>query len=293
MNKTQKYAVTIMVLLIANLVLFFGDNLIGFKEADTSYFDFSDGQIEAIQIENSIDSVLLERVEQNWILNGQFEADLSFVNILLSVLDRLEEGRNLKEWKQGPSGRIILRWENGKMDEVGYAVNPNRTKTYFISGDEIVQVAVPGYRDNVAGIFELHSDQWRDRLVFDGSWRTIQKVNVENGGESFEIKFSNDFFLLDGENPNDSSAVIDYLNQFQQFQANEMISVGRFKGLDSLSKLKPLAKITLDDIKQELPITFRIYPNEASENYHLVIDSQERWMVIDARRIQQLLSLPQ
>ena len=112
---------------------------------------------------------------------------------------------------------------------------------------------MPGYKDNVVDIFKLHPDQWRDRLMFDGSWRTIQKATLNyTTGDVMEIAFKDKFFLVNDRQPQDSSAVIDYLNQFQYFEANEMISSGRFPQLDSLKDTKPTALLTIEDIKSEI-----------------------------------------
>ena len=85
-----------------------------------------------------------------------------------------------------------------------------------------------------------------------------------------EIVFNDQFFLINGNPPNDSSAVIDYLNQFQYFEANEMISEGRFPRFDSLAQTKPSTIVTIEDIKYEETIVFQIYPNMKGQAYHLV-----------------------
>ena len=149
---------------------------------------------------------------------------------------------------------------------------------------------MPGYRDNVVEIFQLHPDQRRDRLVFDGSWRTIQSLQISYPqADDLEIAFDEKFFLINGRAPSDSSALIDYVNQFQFFQVNEMISTGRFPLFDSLSKTEPIATVIIDDINLQDPFKLFIYPKEANQPYHLVKDAQNQLMVLDAQRVRNIL----
>ena len=64
MSKTQKYWVVIIILLIANLSLYFSDQLFKAAEVDSSYFDPNLGQIKSITIEQSNDTIFLERNKQ-------------------------------------------------------------------------------------------------------------------------------------------------------------------------------------------------------------------------------------
>ena len=98
--------------------------------------------------------------------------------------------------------------------------------------------------------------------------------------------------MVNGEAPQDSSAVVEYLNQFQYFEANERISDGRFPRFDSLAQTTPGAVITIEDIKEEQPVILTIFPNLKGQAYHLVM-RENQMMVIDARRVQGLLPTPQ
>ena len=132
-------------------------------------------------------------------------------------------------------------------------------------------------------------DQWRNRTVFDGSWRTIQELNLTSKGQELTIKFNSQFFEVVGVSEIDSSGVVDYLNQFQLLQANEMISIGRFPDLDSLKTTIPVAILTIDDIKNSGETVFRIYPNLSGQSYQLVTKNDKTLMVFDRKRIQSLL----
>ncbi|WP_425390825.1 DUF4340 domain-containing protein [Ekhidna sp.] len=293
MSKSAKYIIAVAFLLGLNLALFFSDDSSDSPKS-TKYFQVED--LDAVSkflfIVNG-DTTKIERSQGEWMLNNTYKADAGFVNSLISVLERVEAGRTIENWDNPTLGKVYVTFGDDSEYTFQIATNPTQTKTYFVNNGEAREVAVPGYRDNVADIFTLHPDQWRERMVFDGSWRTIQRLKVENNdGTRFEIQFDDTFFLVNGNPPSDSTAVVNYLNQFQQFQANEMISKGRFPVLDSISETEPIASVQIEDIKNEQPFVMSIYANVKNQPYHLVIDASGRRMVIDSRRVQQILQNP-
>ena len=158
--------------------------------------------------------------------------------------------------------------------------------------EEVYQVQIPGYNEYVGGIFELNKDQWRDRLVLNDSWRTIQKLQLDYQDESKQdltISFDKDFFLVEGVQQLDSNLVVNYLNQFQYFQANEWISKGRFPRYDSLSAMPVLAKLTIESINYDLPILLEIYPKLPGDRIYLVMTYDESMFVVDDQRMSQIL----
>ena len=294
MSKSTKYLIAVGLLLVANLWLFMDGGRDSTPKAEKYFLSEDlDGVSRFLFVQDG-DTTKIERSEQGWTLNDQYKADEGFVNTLISVLHRVEVGRTIENWDREILGSIEVEFDFNSRYRFQFATNPNRTKTYFISDDIAKEVAVPGYRDNVADIFTLHPDQWRERLVVDGSWRSIQRVEVSNKtGEDFNIVFDDSFFLVNRETPTDSSSVVNYLNQFQQFQANEMISKGRFPEFDSLASTEPMAILLIDDIKYEDPKTLKIYPGLKNQPYHLAVDGDGNRMVIDAGRVRQILSNPE
>ena len=231
----------------------------------------------------------LTRGEGSWRLNETYEADQNFLQVLFSILNQVKVKRTVGVLDQASSGNISIVFDNDDVRTFEFASDPLGTSSYFIEDGSVYQVEVPGYRDNVVNIFRLSADQWKSRVVFDGSWRTIQKLSLLSGDKELNIQFVNQFFQVNGRPEIDSSGVVDYLNQFQLFQANEMISEGRFPELDSLVSTDPMAILTIDDIQNEAATTFQIYPNLVGQSYHLVTKNEEAMMVFDRRRIQTLL----
>lgn len=293
MSKSLKYIVAIIVLLAANLWLFYSDAGANAKVSQR-YFAPEDLQgASAFKFIFDGDTTMLSLSGDGWSVNDEYIADQGFVNTLISILERVEVGKTIDNWDSEVLGSVEVEFDFNSRYRFDFSSNANKTRSYFISNGGAKEVTVPGYRDNVIDIFTLHADQWRDRLILDGSWRTIQNVSVVNESDSnFKISFDDKFFLVNGQSPTDSSAVVDYLNQFQQFQANEMISEGRFPEMDSIGKTQPFASVSIDDIKYDQPIRLEFFPSGPNQPYHLVKDQDGQQMVIDARRVRQILSNP-
>ena len=289
MNKTTTYILIILGLLVINGWLFFSDGSSA-PEGAKRYFEAEDLQrVAQFTFTREGEATTIRKEGNGWIVNDRFPADDRFVNTLFSILDRIEEIRNISDWNGDLSGQVEVLLTDNTVQYFQIASNATKTKSYFITDEKAVEVVVPGYKDNVVDVFLLHADQWRSRLVIDASWRSIQRLTIQSASQApLELRFDDSFFLVNGIPPQDSSAVVDYLNQFQYFEANEMISQGRFPDLDSLATTSPLATIEIDDIKAETPTTLTVYPSLPNQTYHLVT-VENKMMVIDAKRMSGML----
>ncbi len=293
MRKTAKYIIVIVLLLGVNLWLFFSDHRSNTSQAQTYFLGEDIDQVSKFLFTDAEDTVEIALTGDGWIINDQYLADQNFINTLISVLRKVEVRRNVGDWKGSILGNAEIEFAFNSRYRFQYGSNPTKTKSYFIVNGVAKEVVVPGYRDQVIDLFDLHPDQWRDRLIFDGSWRTIQVLKVtNNSNDNFQIVFDDQFFKINDEAPQDSSSVVAYLNQFQSFQANEMISPGRFIELDSLAKTQPMATVEIEDIKFEYTIKLEVFPSLSGQRFHLVKQSDSINMVIDARRMSQILTNP-
>ena len=251
-------------------------------------------RIEKFQFHSKILDHYFSR-QEGWKINNKFPSDPNLRKMLFTVSKRVKVSRaltgNEKEQllkRSEEMGTSVILTVDG--DERSYSVvgNANKTKTYFIENQEVYQVDIPGYQDFLASIYELKRDQWRDRLVFNGNWRTIQKMEViypEKSDKNLLIRFKETFYEVDDLTQIDSSAVVAYLNQFEYMQANERISFGFSPAYDSLAQTPPEVIISLLDIKYKLPREIRIFPQLPGQNIRLIMDQDDELMIFESKRI--------
>ena len=284
-----------LLLIILNLWLFNLKPALVSVSFDPDLFMIRDTtQIEKFQFHSKILDHYFSR-QEGWKINNKFPSDPNLRKMLFTVSKRVKVSRaltgNEKEQllkRSEEMGTSVILTVDG--DERSYSVvgNANKTKTYFIENQEVYQVDIPGYQDFLASIYELKRDQWRDRLVFNGNWRTIQKMEViypEKSDKNLLIRFKETFYEVDDLTQIDSSAVVAYLNQFEYMQANERISFGFSPAYDSLAQTPPEVIISLLDIKYKLPREIRIFPQLPGQNIRLIMDQDDELMVFESKRI--------
>jgi len=284
-----------LLLIILNLWLFNLKPALVSLNFDPDLFMIRDTtQIEKFQFHSKILDHYFSR-QEGWKINNKFPSDPNLRKMLFTVSKRVKVSRaltgNEKEQllkRNEEMGTSVILTVDG--DERSYSVvgNANKTKTYFIENQEVYQVDIPGYQDFLASMYELKRDQWRDRLVFNGNWRTIQKMEViypEKSDKNLLIRFKETFYEVDDLTQIDSSAVVAYLNQFEYMQANERISFGFSPAYDSLAQTPPEVIISLLDIKYKLPREIRIFPQLPGQNIRLIMDQDDELMIFESKRI--------
>ena len=197
-----------LLLIILNLWLFNLKPALVSVSFDPDLFMIRDTtQIEKFQFHSKILDHYFSR-QEGWKLNNKFPSDPNLRKMLFTVSNRVKVSRaltgNEKEQllkRNEEMGTSVTLTVDG--DERSYSVvgNANKTKTYFIENQEVYQVDIPGYQDFLASIYELKRDQWRDRLVFNGNWRTIQNMEViypEKSDKNLLIRFKETFYEVDG-----------------------------------------------------------------------------------------------
>jgi len=282
-NRNKRLLFLIAILLIANLFFFFSG-----KDASSLSFE---PDMFAIKDTTALTSIKIGDIllEKNGVWNvGQYPADPAFVDHLINVLMRVRVSKPVGEMSSDAALPMVINNDH----TFHFSSNETKTKTYFIMNGEGYEMEIPGFSDYVGGIFELQPDQWRDRLVYDGSWRTIQKLTldyVDGDQNDFTIQFDKDFFKMEGIVTIDTAALMNYLNQFQYFQANERISTGRIPAMDSLKVTMPIAVLHLEDINIKQEIIFTIFPKRPQDPFHLLLDPNGEMIAVDAPRVRNIL----
>ena len=242
----------------------------------------------------------LIRDGQAWTLNQEFGTDPGYTRILLAVMNRVAVKRQLGVSQlEELQSRVELDAVLVELEELGrsFYVLGNRTytKTYFLEPNLNVgyEVEIPGYRDFVGGIFQLTTDQWRDRLIFRGNFRTIDQIEVkQNDQVVFNADLKDSYFQIDGLGAYDTLALVNYLNGFNFLQANERISSGKFPQYDSLRNTVDKSQLIIHDLGLAEPLVLDIYPALPGENFQLTVVNEKDMTVIASSRIQNWLKNP-
>ena len=295
MSKTNKILLAVIAALaIINIGLFFSGKLNSSGDVKKSIFTVSDtSMVNKISIQSLNSSISISRESNAWSLNNKYRVDEGLRRLFFSIIQRVSVRKPVD---MAPSDSIYVSLQGEENLDFLVFSNPTKTRTYFYHPEEnqSYEVEIPGYNEYLGGIFELKENQWRDRLIIDENWRSIKSVKLDysNDQPDLSIEFNGKFFNLDGVSSPDSSMVIDYLNQFQVFEVNEIIARERFPQYDSLSKTTPVATLTIASIRNSEPGQLKLYPALDNMAFQLVTKNGEL-MILDSKRANQILMKPQ
>lgn len=296
-KKNQRLLGIAGLLVILNLV-FFTSSTGTFSRSNSPGIAVQDtSKVTAVILKRESTQNTLERSDVGWKLNQTYDTDPSYTRILLAVLHRVAMKRTLgapqlEELKTRVEKDAVFVELEG-IDRSFYVLgNRTLTKTYVLEAglNRGYEVEIPGYRDFVGGIFQLSADQWRDRLIFRGNFRTIQQVQLKEGNQVvLDAALKDQFFEIAGLAAYDTTALVNYLNSFNYLQANERISPGKYPRYDSLRATDSNHTLILQDLGLIEPLTLEVYPALSGENFQLVVVNDEELTVFAQGRIKNWL----
>ena len=174
-----------ILLIITNILLFnLKPELVNLSFDPDLFMVRDTSEIERFRFHSEVLDHYFSR-QEGWKINNEFPSDPHLRKILFTVSKRVKVSRALTGNEKNQllkrneeMGTLVTLTVDGREQSYSVVGNANKTKTYFIQNEEVYQVNIPGYQDFLANIYKLSRDQWRNRLVFNGNWRTIQKIEV-------------------------------------------------------------------------------------------------------------------
>lgn len=269
-----------------------------FTVQDTSLVD----QIKIISKEATIQ---LKKSESIWMLNDQYKAEQHIIKVLLSILKDMQVVRNVPKTQEvmiknqiKDRGHLVEIYGHGKLIQSFYAVgNENKTVSYIMNTDDSQPyiVNIPGYESYVAGIFEISSNDWRDRTILSTNWRTLQKLTIDYSQfpeYNVAIKFDFNFLRIDGIHNLDTARMMSYIDEFNFLQTDRYLRKGQNTKYDSLLNTPKTVTIAIEDINADNSKTIDFYPLLSNDPMMLGYVRQDDQIVLfEAKRIQDLFAV--
>jgi hypothetical protein len=221
-----------------------------------------------------------EYVGQTWMVNDKYKIDISMRDVLFAVLSQVEIRRSVPaEIRDSVSSMlkssgIKVSILNGQEMIQEYLVGGDSQKanTYFMSTvDDVPYIMViPGYQSYIAGIFEIKENDWRDRFIFSVNWTNLKTVRInylEDPGQDFELRYTENFFKIDGQPDLDSAKVLDYIEELSLIQVSEFLDKSEIAKYDSLVSTSPVIRISIESIGNNYDLEF--FPRLAGDRHQL------------------------
>lgn len=306
MTKIKRLSFVFVGLLVISLLLMWAGNKERIVSVDKSLFAVADTTLmTGIVIRSDGQEISIQRNKKGWLINDGYKADPQLIYLSQRILNAVQTQRpvsksNFESIRDGlkKDGKLVtIQFSAGSEKKFYAGGNVAKTTAYFGNEDlsKIYTVVIPGYKSYLSGIFELSLNQWRDRVLFASSWRTIQDLSIDYSNpelEDLKIQFEDQFLAVKGVSTLDTAALINYLQPLEFFQLNDYLNPGAFPRYDSLMNEEPIAQLLLKDINQENNRALKVYPKIDGERFYLLTNQVKEMMVVDEGRIQRLLAQP-
>jgi hypothetical protein len=275
-DKNKLLLILLVLLVLTSVVLFMTGESNGTRMAEKQQYAIQDtASISRIVFESSHYGLNneLRRTNHHWEINGEYGADPNMVQVLLAVLKQVQvrrpvpvvEKEAIKRDMNEKGIRVALYSGEDVVKRFSVLGNNTKTTSFFMEEgqQDIHIVELPGYDSYVAGIFEVTALDWRNRMVFNSTWRSLQRLELlypAFAEQSVEIRFTFDFFEITGVEQLDTAFMMSFIDQFQAFQCNRFIDPEPDSPYDSLMRREPMAIVTLEDIDENKNNRVVLYP---------------------------------
>lgn len=301
MNKNVKLLIILIGLIIVSVSIALYDGSSENNDFEAGIFQVEDtASIATIRIKNAETTISINKRNGNWILNDQYLVDQNLTKILTNILAQVQVKRPVARLNNSEVYKGLIT--NGNQVEVTLTDgekltflsggNQAKTTSYYAEPktEKVYIVEIPGYNNYISGIFELTKNQWRDRVLFASSWRTVKELKIDYSIESdLSIEFEDKFLKVEGVSKIDTTKLLSYLDQFEYFQINDYLEKGNYPKYDSLSNTKPLARLAISDIDNSKNRNLKVYAKMKGERFYLLTDPSDQMMVVDEKRMESIL----
>lgn len=259
-QRNKRLFISFIVLAVFTAVVFYFTQAEERSPVNSDIFKLTDtDQVDRVVLESKSGKVELAYINSRWVVNGEYPADANMVKVLFATLQQVTMKRPVSD-KQADSvvnkirteGVHVMLYEGDSLVKSFYAGgNAVKTQAFFAAdkGKEVYLVSIPGYRVYVSGIFELNTDGFRDKYVFNFNWQNFKSLQAEfpsQPSENFTVQFEKNFFTISGASRVDTAKLNTFLDNVSLLTVDSYRSSNRL--MDSLSGVNPAMAITIEDI---------------------------------------------
>ncbi len=261
--------------------------------------------IDAISIKSKNTAIQMTRTDGKWILNDTYAAEQNIVRVLLSILHDVQVTRKVAKSQTKEvadhiqkNGYDITISSHGKNILSILAVgNETKTISYMMDPEtnEPMIVNIPGYESYVAGIFEIPTNDWRNRTILSTNWRSLKELKIdyaEHPEYDVDIKFEFNFLQVAGVANLDTTRMMAYIDQFGALQADRFLDKGQSEKYDSLLQTPQTVTVSIDDINPQNSVAISFFPLLPDDKMMLgYIQPREQMVLFEVNRIQNLFAM--
>jgi hypothetical protein len=301
-KKNKRLAILLIVLCTITVLTYFtGRSNDSVDVAKDMFRSYELRSVDAVHFESKADTVKLKFNGSKWVVNDEYNADPTMVQVLFATLQQAEPKRPVSSSLRDSIAETLKRdgvkvslFSAGKKEIAFHAGgNKQKTQAFFSNsdGDDTPYLmTIPGYRVYVSGIFELKQKDWRDKLVFGFNWRNFESLEAVFPGspkDGFNVAMADNYFGIKEVPVADTTHLNDFLDDVSLLTAQEFAENQIFSKSEPASP--PIMSIKVKDIGQRV-YTLDIYqPSAATGHRYIGVINGNQWAFFAPERIRNIL----
>lgn len=294
MKRPLIYIVLLVVLAAIALFLYMQDQQSTLDAGFTNFGVKNTGKIDSIRLSQGDQSVHLQRRNNKWYVNGQTYAREKAVRQFFNLLEDLqveapatESNRDelISQIRENPVEVSIYQGGQRIRDYLVEEHPAREGPTYMMMSESRrpFLMSLPGFQGDLASLFRVEPEYWRDRTLFDYSGLDLKAIEVvypSRASASFMLTYSNDQFRLKSLEEKrfledfSSNKAARYFSYFGNVRFHSVMT-DKHRLLDSLRQSQPYCTIRLADVdgNQRKLLTYR----KKSSGTQDAFGQQSRW----------------
>lgn len=263
-------------------------------EKDLFAVENANQTISRIELNGQDFSNTLEKSRNLWSVNQEYLLDASMQQVFFKLLEQISiqrpiVGENATEIKQNvlDSGVQVNIYGNENLLN-SYTVGGDfqAMRSYFVKGEDVYLVQLPGYQSYVAGIFEVPENDWRDRVVFDGIWQDMVSLKISRPNkETVEFKYQDRLLRIQNQEA-DSAEVMNFVERFNYFFVDQFLTEDHI-ALQKKESFDKAGTIEIEGLDKDKSLRLELFKNPEFNAYLVHINGKE-WAAIRNERMEKI-----
>jgi len=251
-------------------------------------------------------SALLEKKEEGWVVNQKYTVRKDLIDLLIKTISQVKvkspvskNAHNTVIKKLAADAKKIEIYSSNKLLKTYYVGDPtaDNNGTYMLmeNSSKAFITHIPGFAGYLSSRYTTSESEWRDRVVFNYSFKDIRSIKVEhldfpersftaisNGDNTYALKNNQDKIVSDF----DTLELKTYIAQFKKINFESFVTVISKEKKDSILKSKALFIITATN-KNGISKSIKAYKRL---NYDQLLDDNGKVYTYDIDRMYALIS---
>ncbi|WP_375578767.1 hypothetical protein ABWH96_17335 [Marivirga tractuosa] len=263
-------------------------------EKDLFAVENANQTISRIELNGQDFSNTLEKTGNSWSVNKEYLLDASMQQVFFKLLEQISiqrpiVGENSAKIKQNvlDSGvNVNIYGNEGLVNSYTVGGDFQAMKSYFVKGEDVYSVQLPGYQSYVAGIFEVPENDWRDRVVFEGIWQDMVSLKINRPSkQAVEFKYEDRLLRIQNQQA-DTAEVMNFVERFNYFFVDQFLPEDHI-ALKKKESFDKAGTIEIEGLDKDKSLRLELFKNPEFNAYLVHINGKE-WAAIRNERMEKI-----